>query len=166
MLTSKRRFKPTLGNQKNLVNRYTPYALLRLLLDRVSIIPDKVLYLDTDTVINKSITGLYNTDIAQYEYAAVKDRYGRFFFNPFYCNTGVLLLNMAMIRKTNLFKKVVDLLNTKKVFLSDQTGINKMTKRKKYYLVNSMSKKMSVRILSFATSACSFASFLNSILSI
>ncbi|HKL83930.1 MAG TPA: glycosyltransferase [Bacilli bacterium] len=127
----KETFQTYLGQSKNLVNRYTPYALLRLLLDRVSIIPDKVLYLDTDTVINKSITGLYNTDIAQYEYAAVKDRYGRFFFNPFYCNTGVLLLNMAMIRKTNLFKKVVDLLNTKKVFLSDQTGINKMTKRKK-----------------------------------
>lgn len=124
-------FDQKLGSSKNLVNRYTPYALLRLILDEIDIIPDKVLYLDTDTVINRSISELYNIDLQGYEYAAVKDRYGRFFFNPFYCNTGVLLLNMKMIRQTGLFKKVVNLLNTKKVFLSDQTGINKMTTRKK-----------------------------------
>ncbi|NCA95353.1 MAG: hypothetical protein EOM74_00065 [Methanomicrobia archaeon] len=124
-------FNANLLTCKNLVNRYTPYALLRLLLDEVSIIPDKVLYLDTDTVVNKTIKELYETNIEEYEYAAVKDRYGRFFFNPWYCNTGVLLLNMKRIRETGLFKKVVKLLNTKKVFLSDQTGINKMTIRKK-----------------------------------
>jgi lipopolysaccharide biosynthesis glycosyltransferase len=68
-----------------LVNRYTPYALLRLLLDEIDVIPDRVLYLDVDTVINKSIEELYQTNIENYEYAAVKDRYGRFFFNPRYC---------------------------------------------------------------------------------
>lgn len=124
-------FDKALAYSKNLVNRYTPYALLRLLLDEIEIIPDKVLYLDTDTVINKRINELYSTDISNYEFAGVKDRYGSFFFNPWYCNTGVLLLNMKKIRETGLFKKVVSLLNAKKVFLSDQTGLNKMAKRKK-----------------------------------
>ncbi|MDD4005875.1 MAG: glycosyltransferase [Bacilli bacterium] len=124
-------FDKALAYSKNLVNRYTPYALLRLLLDEIEIIPDKVLYLDTDTVINKRINELYSTDISNYEFAGVKDRYGSFFFNPWYCNTGVLLLNMEKIRETGLFKKVVSLLNAKKVFLSDQTGLNKMAKRKK-----------------------------------
>lgn len=124
-------FNRNLLTCKNLVNRYTPYALLRLLLDEIPEIPDKVLYLDTDTVINQSICELYDTNIDKYEYAAAKDRYGRFFFNPWYCNTGVLLLNMKKIRETGLFKKVVHLLNVKKVFLSDQTGINKMTTKKK-----------------------------------
>lgn len=124
-------FDRKLATCKNLANRYTPYALLRLLLDEIPEIPEKVLYLDTDTVINKNISDLYATDIQNFEYAAVKDRYGRFFFNPWYCNTGVLLLNMKKIRKTGLFSKVVRLLNAKKVFLSDQTGINKMTQKKK-----------------------------------
>lgn len=124
-------FDSKLANCKNLANRYTPYALLRLLLGEIDEIPEKVLYLDTDTVVNKNLSELYSMDIEKYEYAAAKDRYGRFFFNPWYCNTGVLLLNMKMIRKTGLFSKVIDLLNTKKVFLSDQTGINKMTRRKK-----------------------------------
>ena len=124
-------FDKALAYSKNLVNRYTPYALLRLLLDEIEIIPDKVLYLDTDTVINKKINELYSIDISNYEFAGVKDRYGRFFFNPWYCNTGVLLLNMKKIRVTGLLKKVVSLLNAKKVFLSDQTGLNKMAKRKK-----------------------------------
>jgi len=124
-------FRKKLGSSKNLTNRYTPYALLRLLLDEIAIIPDKVLYLDTDTVINKNISELYNIELKDYEYAAVRDRYGRFFFNPRYCNTGVLLLNMQKIRETGLFDKVVNLLNKRKVFLSDQTGINKMTTKKK-----------------------------------
>ncbi len=124
-------FDQKLANCKNLANRYTPYALLRLLLSEIQEIPDKVLYLDTDTVVNKSIQELYSLNIEKFEYAAAKDRYGRFFFNPWYCNTGVLLLNMKMIRKTGLFSKVIQLLNTKKVFLSDQTGINKKTRRKK-----------------------------------
>ena len=124
-------FDKALASSKNLVNRYTPYALLRLLLDDIEIIPDKVLYLDTDTVINKTINELYCSDICKYEFAGVKDRCGRFFFNPRYCNTCVLLLNMKKIRETGLLKKVVSLLNTKKVFLSDQTGLNKMATRKK-----------------------------------
>ncbi len=123
-------FLKRLGRSKNLFNRYTPYALLRLLLDDIPSIPNKVLYLDTDTIINASLDQLYNLNIKNVEYAASRDRYGRFFFYPNYINTGVLLLNLTMIRQTGLFKKVVNLLNTKKVFLSDQTGINKMTKFK------------------------------------
>lgn len=124
-------FDAKLATCKNLANRYTPYALLRLLLAEIQGIPDKVLYLDTDTVFHKNIAELYGMNIENYEYAAAKDRYGRFFFNPWYCNTGVLLLNMKKIRETGLFSKVIHLLNTKKVFLSDQTGINKMTRKKK-----------------------------------
>lgn len=125
-------FDHKMGSSKNLVNRYTPYALLRLLLDELPMIPDKVLYLDTDTVANKNIRELYDIDIDRYELAGSQDRYARFFFvNPRYVNTGVLLLNMKRIRVSKMFDKVVTLLNKKKVFLSDQTGINKMTKRKK-----------------------------------
>ncbi|OQC50103.1 MAG: Glycosyl transferase family 8 [Tenericutes bacterium ADurb.Bin024] len=114
----------------NSKTRYTAYTLLRLLLDEVSNIPAKVLYLDTDVLANDDISLLYNTDISNYELAGVKDRYGRFFMGPRYLNAGVLLLNMKLIKETGLFSKCRDYLNKKEVFLSDQTAINKYVRKK------------------------------------
>jgi len=124
-------FNLSLRKSKNLINRYTPYALLRLLIDCIPEITNKTLYLDVDTVVNRNLDELFQIDISKYEFAASRDRYGRFFFNPNYCNTGMLLLNVEKIRETGLFKKVIDLLEKKEVFLSDQTGINRMAKKKK-----------------------------------
>ncbi|HOE54380.1 MAG TPA: glycosyltransferase [Bacilli bacterium] len=114
----------------NSKTRYTAYTLLRLLLDEVAGIPLKVLYLDTDVLANDDISLLYNTDISNYELAGVKDRYGRFFMGPRYLNAGVLLLNLKLIKETNLFAKARHYLNKKKVFLSDQTAINKYVRKK------------------------------------
>ncbi len=119
-----------LGKSPNLATRYTAYTLLRLLLDEVVGIPSKLLYLDTDTMFTASVLKLYEIDISNYELAGVKDRYGRFFMSPRYLNAGVLLLNMEQIKESGLFKKARRLLNKKKVFLSDQTAINKYVKRK------------------------------------
>lgn len=128
-------FKKSMNENKNLDNRYTPFALLRLYLDQVDEIPDKVLYLDVDTMAHNDISTLYDINIDKYELAGARDRYGKFFlmfkygFN--YMNSGVLLLNMKKIKETGMFEKVRKLLDTKKVFLSDQSGINKMVKHKK-----------------------------------
>ena len=51
----------------------TPYTLLRLLADKVEEIPDKLLYLDVDMMIDGDISELFNIDIEDYEYAAAKD---------------------------------------------------------------------------------------------
>ena len=123
-------FKEHLINSKNNDTRYTAYTLLRLLLDMIPSMPDKVLYLDTDTMIHGDIFSFYNTDITKYELAGVKDRYGRFFMGPRYLNAGVLLLNLKLIKETKLFEKTRIYLNKKKVFLSDQTAINKYVKKK------------------------------------
>ena len=53
----------------------TPYTLLRLLADLVPNMPSKLLYLDIDMMIGDDITKLYNIDISDYEYAAVKEKY-------------------------------------------------------------------------------------------
>lgn len=124
-------FLEHLANSPNNESRYTAYALIRLLLDLLPNIPKKVLYLDMDTMFNKDPFDFYNIDLYNYELAGVKDRYGRFFMSPRYLNSGVLLLNMALIRQTGLFSKARAYLNQKKVFLSDQTAINKFVRRKK-----------------------------------
>lgn len=119
-----------LAKSPNSESFYTPYALLRLLAEKIDIIPDKILYLDADIVVNGNIKELYDINIDNYEIAGVRDYYGKFFFYPNYLNSGVLLMNMKRIRETKLLSRALDLCNKKKVFLPDQTAINKFAKKK------------------------------------
>ena len=120
-----------LGTCANALNSYTPYALLRLLSDKV-IKEDKILYIDTDVMVNNSLDELFNIDIEDFEYAGARDYLGRVFINPKYINSGVLYLNLKKIRETNLFSKcIVELARTKYAF-PDQTVLNKFAKKKKY----------------------------------
>ncbi|MBD5429402.1 glycosyltransferase [Lactobacillus sp.] len=117
--------------------RFTPYAMLRLFADQIPEIPDRILYLDDDIIIRKNIDSFYNQNLHDTELVGILDYYGRWFFHnrlrPFdYINSGVLLLNMKEIKKTNLFARVRKLMQTKKMFLPDQTAINKLAKKKKY----------------------------------
>ncbi|MGN0819968.1 MAG: glycosyltransferase [Christensenellaceae bacterium] len=109
----------------------SPYTLIRLLADKVEIIPDKILYLDIDVMLNKDIMMLYNLDVEGYEYAATTDHYGKFFINPHYVNAGVLLLNMKLIKETGLFKKARELLKAKKLVFADQSAIIRSTTKRK-----------------------------------
>ncbi|MDY3845424.1 MAG: glycosyltransferase [Eubacteriales bacterium] len=116
-----------LQHSPNAENSYTPYALLRLLSDRIDEIPDKILYLDTDTVIVGDIEELYDIDVDNYEYAAVRDYIGKFFFGFGYINSGVMLLNMKKIRESGMFSRATQLCAEKKIFLADQSAINSCT---------------------------------------
>lgn len=113
----------------NMKTRFTPFCMLRLFADTVPQIPDKILYLDTDVLCRGDFTDFYNSDIQDVEIAGVPDRYGKWFFgNVFkrdYLNSGVLLLNMKNIRKSNLFKKCRKWCAEKRTFMPDQTALNK-----------------------------------------
>lgn len=117
-------------NSPNNFNSYTPYAFLRLFADRIKGIPNKILYLDTDVVAVKDIKELYNIDITEYEFAGSLDYYGRWFYNPHYINSGVILLNLDNIRKSGLFKETLKLCSRKKIFLADQTALNRLSQNK------------------------------------
>lgn len=109
----------------------TPYTLLRLLADMIPEIPDKLLYLDIDIMIANDIRQLWNIDVTDYEYAAVKEKYGCWLIRPDYFNAGMLLMNMAMIRETGLLVKARELIRTKKLLFADQSAIFKSTTKKK-----------------------------------
>ena len=98
----------------------TPYTLLRLLADKIPNIPDKLLYLDIDIMIGGNIKQLYNIDIEDYEYAAVKEKYGCWVIRPDYINAGMLLLNMKKIKETGLLVKARKLIKEKKMLFADQ----------------------------------------------
>ena len=109
----------------------SPYTLLRLFIDLLSGIPDKILYLDIDILFNRDISLLYNQDLNGYEYAAARDHYGKFLLNPNYINAGVLLFNMKKCRETGLFEKARNLIKTKKMLFADQDAIYRSTTKKK-----------------------------------
>ena len=109
----------------------TPYTSLRLLIDKIPNIPDKILYLDIDMMAGDDIAKLYNTDVEEYEYAAVREKYGRWFIRPDYINAGMLLFNMKVSRETKLFEKARDLIRTKKMLFADQDAIFRSTTKKK-----------------------------------
>lgn len=123
-------YESEFGKCKNEGAYCTPYTLLRLLADMVPEIPDKILYLDIDMMAADDISKLYNIDITDYEYAAVKEKYGSIFIWPDYINAGMLLLNMKKIKETKLLEKARNLIKTKKMLFADQDAIYRATTKK------------------------------------
>lgn len=116
----------------NIDTRFTPCCMLRLYADIVEELPDKVLYLDNDVICNRNCSFLYNMDMKNIEVAGVLDYYGKWFFRKKiysmdYINSGVLLLNLKEIKRTGLFTKCRKLCQVKKMFMPDQSAINKLS---------------------------------------
>lgn len=120
----------------NMQTRFTPYAMLRLYADQVPEIPDRILYLDSDVICYQNFSNFYHQNIDDVEMVGVLDHYGRWFFhhNLFkldYINSGVLLLNMKLIKKDKLFAKARKLCQDKWMFMPDQSALNKLCKTKR-----------------------------------
>lgn len=121
---------------KNMETRFTPYCMIRLFADEIPELPDKILYLDTDVVCRKDFSEFYHQDITNYELVGVLDNYGKWFFkkNIFkvdYINSGVLLLNLAKIKQTGLFRKCRKMCSEEEMFMPDQSAINRLATSKK-----------------------------------
>lgn len=120
----------------NLETRFTPYCMLRLFADLIPELPDRILYLDNDVLCRMDFQELYYQNMDTYEFAGVLDYYGKWFFHQKifsvdYMNSGVLLLNLKKIRETGLFQKCRILCQNKKMFMPDQSAINKLATAKK-----------------------------------
>lgn len=122
----------------NIETRFTPCCMLRLFADCIEELPDKILYLDNDVIIRKNCIDFYNQDMTNWEISGVLDYYGRWFFkkNIFkfdYINSGVLLLNLKKIKQTDLFTKCRDMCQNRKMFMPDQSALNKISTAKKIW---------------------------------
>ncbi|MCD8347560.1 MAG: hypothetical protein LUD16_06335 [Lachnospiraceae bacterium] len=120
----------------NMETRFTPCCMLRLYADQIPDLPERILYLDNDVVCRKDFGCFYHQELTGCELAGVPDYYGKWFFRKSlfhmdYMNSGVLLLNLAHIRETGLFARCRALCSTKKMFMPDQSAINKLAGQKK-----------------------------------
>lgn len=123
-------FRRELINSKNIKTAYTPYAMIRLFADECAVLPDKLIYLDTDVLLAKDIGLFYDIDINDYDLAGSLDYYGKVFINPRYLNSGVMLWNLKRIRENGIFRRAVTMCNNRKMLLMDQSAINKCARRK------------------------------------
>ena len=120
----------------NLSTRFTPCCMLRLFADKLDELPDRILYLDTDVICRKDFSDFYYQDMDGVELAGVLDYYGSWFFRKNilkrdYLNSGVLLMNMVELRKTGLLSKCRHMCTTKKMFMPDQSALNKLSVSKR-----------------------------------
>ncbi len=119
----------------NMDTRFTPCCMLRLYADEIPEIPDRILYVDNDVVCRRDIGEFYGQDLEGHELAGVLDHYGKWFFRqkPFrmdYLNSGVLLLDMKKIRESGLFSRCRRLCRDKKMFMPDQSAVNRLADKK------------------------------------
>ena len=105
---------------------YSYFVTIRLIADLVKEIPDKVLYVDADVIFNKDVKELFDIDIEKVEIAGRRDK-GRIFN---YMQSGVMLMNMALIRKTGLLERARKLVTTKKYLYIDMTPMNIACKKR------------------------------------
>lgn len=119
---------------------YSNFCFSRLMLaDFVS--EDKVLYLDTDAVVIKDISHLWDYNLDNHYLLGVRD-YGveshdylkSLNIKGKYVNSGVLLFNLKMVREENLISKWFDIINTKKLLYPDQDALNLVCCEKEIYI--------------------------------
>ncbi|MDB9374935.1 glycosyltransferase family 8 protein [Nodularia sphaerocarpa] len=94
---------------------------------------NKVLYLDSDLIVNGSILELYNYDISNYVVAAhgkkVVTNKKRLELNSnYYFNSGVMLINLETWRNLNIGKQCIELIRNRPdmIKLWDQDALNKV----------------------------------------
>jgi lipopolysaccharide biosynthesis glycosyltransferase len=124
-----------LSDLKNLsVNRHVSHsALLKFFLPQIFKDFDKVLYLDSDILVQKDLSELYNTNINDFYAAVIKDtlcvkdsEYMKQvkIYNKFYFNSGVMLLNLRKMREDNITEKMLHYRQTIEQHFMDQDTFN------------------------------------------
>ena len=122
-------FKEKLLMGPNTHNKYySYYVTVRLLAHLVPEIPDKVIYLDADTIMNGNIKELFDIDMNGFEIAGRRDS-GRI---TNYFQSGVMLMNMKEIRASGLLERACNLCATKKyICYIDMSALNTACKKRK-----------------------------------
>ena len=107
---------------------------------------DKVLYLDCDIIVNKSINELFRTDISEKYIAAVDDmgdeiRDGQSHLaskigmsGEHYFNSGVMLLNLKLMREENITQALLRYREKEANYFMDQDALNFVLSAKRSFL--------------------------------
>lgn len=122
-------FKKYLLRGPNVHNKhYSYYVTVRLLMHLVPQIPDKAIYLDADTIFNGDVKELWDIDVSDVEIAGRRDSHRI----TNYFQSGVMIMNMKMIRETGLLERACKLCAEKKYYwYIDMSALNTACKKRK-----------------------------------
>ena len=113
-------FKP---GSANMGSPYSYMDLMRCALGRILPDEDRVLWLDTDVIVDGDISELLDLDMDGYYFAAAREPHrSRDIF--LYTNTGVTLTNLDILRKTGIEDEMITLLNTRRFNWPGQDVLN------------------------------------------
>lgn len=130
-------------------SRHTLNAYLRLFLAELLPVKDKILYLDADLIVFDSLNKLWHHPLGNYAVAAAVDSTACFVdsasehlgslnlpIDHQYFNSGVLLLNLRVLREIRLLEKVLvwTIKNSHLMLHSDQDALNALLAGKITYL--------------------------------
>ncbi len=122
---------------------FTEAVYYRFIIPKVLNKIDKIVYLDSDLVVNSDLVELFNVDIGENYIGAVQDIIGyenqeRLNLNSerYYCNSGVLIMNLKAMRNDNISERLINWTNENKelIMWPDQDVINVVLEDKIYYL--------------------------------
>lgn len=143
-------FDKAIPSQVNVSTRFTKYSMYRLLLPAL-LKEDKVLYIDADALVVGDISGLYNIDMGDNLLVGCidlgiapgyKESIGLSGNDP-YLNAGVILMNLAEMRRLGLDKQMIETANTKYYLGHDQCILNTVCKGKIITINNGYNSSMS-----------------------
>lgn len=124
----------------NLNTIYSNFSFAKLMLSDI-VEEDKVLYIDTDAIVRKDISNIWNYDITDYYIAGVKD-YGiigdgiieQYNITGKYINSGFIIFNLEKIRKNHIQSKWFKIINNQELTYPDQDALNIVCQHKELYL--------------------------------
>ena len=128
-----------LTSGKNFPGHFSPYSNIRLIADKILGLPDRVIYLDNDIILNGDIKEFWDFNIEKYEVGVVKDDF-RPFWSKYY-NAGVMLMNLKRIRASKMFERVIHMNRTRKLMYPNQTPLNRFTRKTKRMLPRKFNAK-------------------------
>ncbi len=120
------------NDSPNANTRYTKCSMCRLYFSK-EINEEKILYIDVDALVVSNIDELWNINLEEYYVAGTTDTgmmrdgvvYLKFIdSNVPYINSGVLLMNLDLIRKEKIDDKWLNLINNERFMYPDQDAIN------------------------------------------
>lgn len=108
----------------NCTRKFPYMAMVRCFLASI-LKEDKVIYLDVDTTVNGDLTELWKIELGS-NYIAAREEHGGYF------NSGVLLMNLNLIRAAKTEEKIARLLKTCRFAFPDQDAMNLVFKGRIY----------------------------------
>ena len=111
-------------NGPNWHTGWTPMGLVRVVLSKLFPEHDKILTIDCDTIVTQDISDLWDIDLDDYWFAAVKEPSLSKYTHSTYINAGVMLLNLKKLREDHKDDEMIQLLNKQRLGFVAQDAMN------------------------------------------